>query len=287
MGWKNSGPAFCAATETITDMANRDVVNNTPQLSHQLGTIAQTMDYQSKPELTTSSPHQIQTDIPARNPVLKRPAPKRAAYIDIFVNDFTALVQGDRHQVSRVRRALFCNIDLVSWPLDGADNKHRRQPISMKKLNKGDCSSNYIKVILGWEINSKLGTINLPPHKVDRLLEILAPFPASKKHTTLKTWQRFVGELRSTTLAIPAARCIFSHMQYALTNMQIKNRVTLTKHTHATITDFKALANDVIARPTRIAELIPLHPSVSIVGAHDASGKGAGEVVFATAHVVG
>ena len=283
MGWKNSGPAFCAATETITDMANQDIRTNVQQLPHKLDSIAQAMDYNAKPLLTTSSSLQGTSDIPERNPVLNRPSPKRAAYVDIFVDDFIALVQGDHRQLSRVRRALFHNIDLVFRPLDSADGKHRREPISMKKLKQGDCSWDYIKVILGWEINSKLGTINLPPHRIDRLLEILALFPSTKKRTTLKTWQRFVGELRSMALAIPAARGMFSHMQYALTNMQSKNRVTLTKHTHAAIADFKTLANDVITRPTRLAELVPLHPSV--VGAHDASGKGAGGVVFAANHI--
>ena len=28
MGWENSGPAFCAATETVADLANSDIKNN-------------------------------------------------------------------------------------------------------------------------------------------------------------------------------------------------------------------------------------------------------------------
>ena len=128
------GPAFCAATETITDMANEDIRTNVQQLPHKLDSIAQAMDYNAKPLLTTSSSLQGTSDIPARNPVLNRPSPKRAAYIDIFVDDFIALVQGDHRQLSRVRRALFHNIDLVFRPLDNADDKHRREPISMKKL---------------------------------------------------------------------------------------------------------------------------------------------------------
>jgi len=40
MGWKNSGPAFCAATETITDMANKDIRDNKPQPPHKLDTMA-------------------------------------------------------------------------------------------------------------------------------------------------------------------------------------------------------------------------------------------------------
>ena len=72
-------------------------------------------------------------------------------------------------------------------------------------------------------------------------------------------------------------------MQHALTNVQNKHRVTLTTKTHEAIADFAALAKNVASRPTRIAELIPLHPSV--IGSHDASGKGAGGVIFAADHI--
>ena len=182
-----------------------------------------------------------------------------------------------------MRRALFHNIDLVFRPLDKCDNGYRREPISIKKLLKGDCSWDYIKVILGWEINTKLMTIHLPPHRVHRLLEILALFPASQKRTTLKVWQRFLGELRSMAIALPGARGLFSHMQHALTDRQSPHRITLTAKTHDAIADFKMLARGVVERPTRIAELIPLRPSVA--GAHDASGLGAGGVIFAANHV--
>ena len=132
-------------------------------------------------------------------------------------------------------------------------------------------------------MDTHLGTINLPPHRVERLLELLSQFPSTKKRTTVTKWQQFIGELRSMALAIPGARGLFSHMQFALANKQSKHRVPLTKHTHAAIADFATLANDIINRPTRIAELVPLHPSVA--GAHDASGKGAGGVIFAANHV--
>lgn len=57
MGWKNSGPDFCAATETITNMANNDIRKNVHHLPHQLDELAQTIDHKSKPEVTTSQKH--------------------------------------------------------------------------------------------------------------------------------------------------------------------------------------------------------------------------------------
>ena len=93
MGWKNSGPAFYAATKTVTNMANADVQNNVPQQPHPLDTLAQTMDYNTKPKTTTSSPHQKPQNFPPINQIFHCPTPKRVAYINIFVDDFIALVQ--------------------------------------------------------------------------------------------------------------------------------------------------------------------------------------------------
>ena len=39
MGWKNSGPAFCAATETIADLANAKVATNQSRKPHPLNQI--------------------------------------------------------------------------------------------------------------------------------------------------------------------------------------------------------------------------------------------------------
>ena len=91
------------------------------------------------------------------------------------------------------------------------------------------------------------------------------------------------GGLRSMAIAIPAARGMFSQMQHALTKRNSPNRIALTAHTHAAIDDFRVLADSVMSWPTRIAELVPLNPSV--IGAHDAAGKGAGGVFFAAPHV--
>ena len=133
-------------------MANDDIQKGVYHPPHQLDDLARTQDHNAKPKITTSSSTNNVLQFPPRSPLLHRPTPKRTAYIDIFVDDFIALVQGCPHQLSRVRRSLFHNIDLVFRPLDLKDGTHRRQPISLKKLAKGDCSWDYIKIILGWEI---------------------------------------------------------------------------------------------------------------------------------------
>ena len=103
MGWKNSGVAFCAASETIADVSNAAIASNKPQLQHHLDARAAAMDYNSIPNPSLSKHYQLSPGHPQRNPLLKRPSPKRLAAIDVFVDDFIALAQGCPKQLSRVR----------------------------------------------------------------------------------------------------------------------------------------------------------------------------------------
>ena len=128
MGWKNSGPAFCAATETIADIANATVQANSPQAPHHLDTLAEVQDQR------TQMPH---SPCAQRNPLLSRNTPRRAAAIDVFVDDFIALVQGCPTQRARVRRALFHSIDLVFRPRRRPRRRHKTTPHLPQKTKKG------------------------------------------------------------------------------------------------------------------------------------------------------
>ena len=118
-------------------------------------------------------------------------------------------------------------------------------------------------------------TIQLPPHRVDRLAEILASIPPTQRRTSVKKWHPILGELRSMALALPGSRNIFSTMQHALAT-KVNGRIALKKEVHDALEDFRWMHNNISSRPTRIAEIIPLLPAAE--GHHDASGIGAGGV---------
>ena len=126
-------------------------------------------------------------------------------------------------------------------------------------------------------------TIHLPPHRVERLAEILASIPVTQKRTSVKKWHKVLGELRSMPLALPGARNLFSQMQHALAS-RVSTRVTLNKGVHQALDDFRWLLRNITSRPTRIAELVPLLSSAE--GHHDASGAGAGGVWFPAKHLI-
>ena len=224
---------------------------------------------------STSLPSPSGTPSATPTPTLRDPSLPSTlvkGYVDVFVDDFIALAQGPDN-ATRVRNVLMHAIDTVFRPLDEKDPSTRSEPISMKKLKKGDCSWSTCKAVLGWLIDTTAMTICLPPHRVQRLTEILLSIPTSQKRIGVKKWHSILGELRSMSLALPGAKHLFSHMQLALSN-QKGTRIALKKGVHNAIADFKVLLNDIASRPTRIAELIPL--LASGVGHHDASGEGAG-----------
>jgi hypothetical protein len=56
--------------------------------------------------------------------------------------------------------------DMVFRPNDEDDEREeRRQPISLKKLLKGDACWATRKILLGWLIDTLKGTIELPQHR--------------------------------------------------------------------------------------------------------------------------
>ena len=86
-------------------------------------------------------------------------------------------------------------IDDVFRPMDFYDRLELRDPISIKKLKKGDCSWSTIKVMLGWIIDTINMVIKLPPHQEERLAEILTSIPCTQKRISVKKWHKVLGEL--------------------------------------------------------------------------------------------
>ena len=119
MGWKESPPAFHAATKTAADIAN-NMVNNQwhdTKAPHCLNVIAETTLQVSAPQAAEGLP--ISTSAPRTRPIHQW---------DIHVNNFLALTQGNKTTQRRVNQALFHSLDHIFWPLLPTDNPHRQEP---------------------------------------------------------------------------------------------------------------------------------------------------------------
>ena len=114
-----------------------------------------------------------------RDPYLRRLKAKLLAYVDVFVNEFLGLLQGPRHRRRHVRRTLFHTLDKMFRPLDIQDTKQRKEVLSQKKLDAGDCSWSTCQTLLGWIVDSINMKITIPPHRVARLEAIVSAIPRS------------------------------------------------------------------------------------------------------------
>lgn len=291
MGWSESPPAFCAATETVADLANHTIAYNWAALAeaHRLDAITESTPEEAPVNVDTSAsavtvctgggsaplgnaPHPSSPAVPAT-----RQKPLQSW--DVYVDDFLGLAQGNRTLRRKVKRALLQALDKVFRPLDEHDRPERQEPASLKKLKKGDGTWTTRKVLLGWDLDTVAKTLALPPHRKARLHEILASIKPAQKTVPTKQWHKVLGELRSMAIAIPGSRGLFSLLQEAFRHEEKQRpRLRLTKQVHAVLDDFRWLARDIANRPTRLAELVPTAPAV--LGACDAAGSGMGGVFF-------
>jgi hypothetical protein len=277
MGWTESPPYFTTATETVADMANRRLQNHWRPPPHRLERLANTQP-------SALLPASGQKDTPVA--VMRPTQPPRRQYkskpvtsVDVFVDDFIGLCQGDVPKRNVVRRVLLHSLDEVFRPLEPSDNPHRKEPASEKKLLQGDGHWETRKTVLGWVIDTLAMTIELPEHRRDRLRTILASIKPTQQRTSVRKWQQLLGELRSMAIAIPGCKGLFSWMQETLRHRSADNRIRLTQSVHDCIADFVLLETDLASRPTSLYEIVP-QTVPDFVGTSDACGYGMGGIAF-------
>lgn len=271
MGWVESPPYFTTMTETACDLANAALARGDPGNPHRLeGDAATLPDTPAPPPWSStwaSDQVAFQSDKGARPPL---------ASADVYVDDFLLVAQTKRQQ-QRLLRLTLAAIDQVLRPLSASDPLHRKEPTSVKKLRQGDAHWSTQKTILGWDLDTVQGTLQLPPHRVARLRELLSTVQPPRKRMSLREWHRLLGELRSMSPGLPGSRGLFSILQQALSRGD-RHRVRLNTHVFACIDDFTWLTSSLGQRPTRLRELVPVAPSD--VGACDACRHGMGGVWF-------
>ena len=284
MGWKNSPPLFCAATETIADIANHWLLHEHPMPPHRLDHLADSKPT-DPPPLLPAVPTGVPVPICA-DPHLARTRRRRLQTIEIYVDDFIGAAQGRRSYLQRVRRTLLHAVDDIFRPLDARDGPERKEPVSLKKLRQGDACWSTCKEILGWLLDTDQMTLTLTERRTNRLHALLFDeFPPGRKRARVADWHRLLGELRSMTLALPGSRGLFSVLQHTLRSATAASRrVALTETVQSILDDFRELYSHMHARPTRLQELVPLTPTLH--GNHDAAGLGAGGVWYPTSTAV-
>ncbi len=152
MGWVESPPYFCAATETSRNIA-------TKYCKTEIGTlpIHKFDDLVLGNDAVGELP-----DTPATNKLMRY-------LIKVYVNDFMAIViPTTRHDITHVDRAVMHGIHDV-FP---ADDNDANNSISKNKLMKGEGAMSMAKTILGFDFDEIEKTMWLESAKRNQLLTI-------------------------------------------------------------------------------------------------------------------
>ena len=199
------------------------------------------------------------------------------AYIDIFVDDFLGIIQGNNSRREELKRTLLHSLDNVMCPLLPTDLPTRQYPASLKNMKQGDSTWATQKNLLGWVIDSVRGNIHLPQHRVMQLTTMLQEVEGQQR-VSQKRWRKLLGELRSMILSIPGSEGMFSHIQAELVKSGLSNRIKVDRSKRNELRDCTWLAGDIANHPTSIAEVV-CHPP-SIWQATNAAKAGMGGVIF-------
>ena len=252
MGWSESPPYFCAATET-----GRDVIQSYYEGSNQIP------KHPLEQHLTTKLANQKQHQKPTCN----------YTAFEVYVDDYITITNNtDETHITRLARAMLHGIHSI-FPPPSVTGHSGGDPISLKKLLQNEGMFDHKKEILGWNFNGRDFTIELPPEKQQKIFEILQK---TKKLTTIphKTLEKIQGKLVHASVGIPNGRGLLSPLYKAVA--QKLSPTPMTQNLKQCLTDWQTLIKLIGSRPTSVLEIVPRDPTY--IGYVDASGTAVGGV---------
>jgi hypothetical protein len=261
MGWVESPPYFCAATETACDVC-------TEYIKQQVGAL---------------QPHKFDKYVGGDPEFNALPASslttKGFLYtVEVYVDDFMSLVipiSGE--QLQHVATAVMTGIHDV-FPPDADDNNN---PISKKKLRQHEGQFSTRKTLLGFEFDGITKTMWLEQAKREKLLTVLKGWVRAGERGTagipFKEFELVTAKLRHTFTCIPAGVGLLSPCNWIL---QVNPRTVYLHRNKPVLTAIKGcrtLLRESTREPTRCRELTFWWPDY--IGIVDASSHGVGGVM--------
>ena len=262
MGWIESPPYFCAASETARDVAAQYI--ETP-----VGGLA---DHKFVEHTTVAEREDWKIGAMEGNGKFKY-------ILEVYVDDFMSLViPTSAAQLRHVANAVMKGIHDV-FPEDDDDNE---DPISLKKLNQGDGRYSTRKCILGFDFDGEAKTLWLEEEKRALLLTILHGWlrGARRAHIGIpfKEFESVTAKIRHAFTAIPAGKGLMSPCNWVLRTRPPVVYLHSNRDLEEAIKGAHTLLRESTMAPTRCRELVAGWPDY--IGIQDASGQGVGGVVF-------
>jgi hypothetical protein len=257
MGWNESPAYFCATTETVRDVAQAWIDTKVRKPQHPMESFT-----------LPTKPARQQSSVGPRHQM-------SAVYVDDFL--LAAVEDASGKFLQKTARATLHAIHSVFPTPESTGTPDAKDPVSEKKLAKGDARWDTTKEILGYWLDGVTRTIQLPPSRAEDLLKEVKSI-LKKRRVPLKRFRSIAGRLQHAARILPAARAFFTPLNNALQGLP--SFVGLSRHgevRHALI-DIAAVIRDLASRPTHVSELV--EQTLDYTGYCDASAFGAGGVWF-------
>ena len=255
MGWCESPPFFCAASETA-----RDVIE---ALLQEVNLPKHPFEDSMLNEATASSADlRLQATASYLN------------LIEVFVDDFIGATNNTSPEhLEHFSRAMLFGVHSV-FPPPAITGHQGEDPISQKKLSQGEGTWRHTKEILGWLVDGAAFTIQLLPDKCTTMAKLIKKL-CKQSHCTLHTFQELAGKLQHASFGIPGGKGLFSPIYRAL---QTKTEtVTLTPYLKSALRDWRTLVQHLGKNPTPVQLLVSTYPNY--IQYTDACKLGAGGVI--------
>jgi hypothetical protein len=254
MGWAESPAYFCTATETARDIIQGLVAAEVELPPHCL-------EEYMRP---AKSAKRSKSDSPAHGTYV---------YVDDFIG--AAVENKDGTLLGRMTRGILHGIHSVFPAPAVTGHVGGKDPISLKKLQRGDGQWHHEKELLGFVVNGDTKTVRISEAKSSDIIQEIRRI-LKKKKVQLKRYRRIVGKLRHVALIMPSTKGLFSPINKALTGEPACIGLGKDSEVRAALLDLAVLVGSLSTRATHVKELVP--GSDHYVGYCDACATGAGGI---------
>ena len=279
MGWTNSPPYFCTATETCRQLIQR--------------LLAFTLDS----GINVPHPYdKFVAPVPAALPPPIAPGPVTVLG-QVFVDDFCFGLAGAPQRQHKTRdhlwmaRACLHGAHAIFPPPDVLHHSGGKDSISLKKAEKGDLRPCPTKELLGVEYSGSPGAerwVRLPAKKAAKYQHAIRVALDSPAHRiALQKYQKILGKLIYASSVVPNMRNFFTPLYVQLRGKAPSSFIGLGRNsiTRETLEFLHLLLSHAQRAPPHITELVsPDLPHV--YGTVDASGMGFGGTLLPCTHFI-
>ena len=258
MGWIESPAYFCTASETARDVAT--VYIDTPVGSlppHKFCGYTQTSDDYTR----------LPTEVAGLSDLWY--------LLEVFVDDFIGLaIPQSRMQLDHIATGTMTGVHDVFPP----DDTDANDPISEKKLKKGEGAWATKKELLGITFDGEQKTVWLGTEKRDAIIDTLTQWLGTgSTGVPFHEFQSTLSKLQHAFITIPAGKGLLSPFFRVLSI----NPSHVHIHTNATlrlaVADCRTFLRESISAPTKCTNLVADWPD--FIGITDASAHGLGGVI--------